>query len=550
MQTHYAGAAHANPVTDPATRTASATTAATTATATRMVGPAVTPGDDPQVPVTDGAAAPVEPAVPRRGITARARIVGWLLLIAAVALAATLLISARVLLAQVDDRLAEELSHEATKFEEWVAREVDPATGEPFSSVGAMLAAYLSSSLPDETETYFGLVNGVPAFRPAAEPPARLDNEPQFVERVAAQNAPTSGEWDSTAGPVRYAVLPVDWSGPAGDSGALVVVEFAASERSEALSTLRALGAVSVVALVAAGIVSWLVAGRVLAPIRLVRKTAETISESDLSRRIEVRGSDDVAQLSQTFNRMLDRLETAFAGQRRFLDDAGHELRTPLTVVRGHLELMSDEPEDRTRTLALVMDELDRMTRIVDDLIMLARVEQPDFLTLGLVDLADLTVEVTDKARALGARRWTVPEVAEAVVVADGHRLTQALMQLAHNAVRHTEIGDRIAIGSRLAGDSVQLWVQDHGEGIPVQDQERIFERFARGSGTRAGEGHGLGLAIVRSIAEGHRGRVWVESTVGYGARFMLELPLPRAAGRDDTAVDEETISLLSEGSR
>ncbi len=513
----------------------------------------MTPGADTQVlPARAEAHEPPEPSVARRGVTARTRIVGWLLLIAAVALAANLLVSTRVLLAQVDNRLDDELSHESSKFEEWVAREVGQG-GAPFGDVGELLAAYLTSSLPDETETYFSLVGGVASHRPAAEPPARIDRDRDFVELAAAQRAPVSGGWDTTAGPARYAVLPVDWPGQGGSSGALVVVEFAAAERSDAMSTLRALSAVSLVALLAAGVVGWLVAGRVLAPIRLVRNTAESISESDLTRRIAVRGTDDVAQLSQTFNRMLDRLETAFSVQRNFLDDAGHELRTPLTVVRGHLELMSEEPEDRRRTVALVMDELDRMSRIVDDLIILARVEQPDFLTVGMVDLADLTVGVTEKASALGARRWTVAEVADAVVVADGHRLTQALMQLAHNAVRHTEIGDRIAIGSRVSGDTVLLWVQDHGEGIAPADQEHIFERFARGTTTRGTEGNGLGLAIVRSIAEGHRGRVWVESTVGYGARFMLEIPLARAVGQEDqgdTTDAGESISVLSEGSR
>ena len=145
-----------------------------------------------------------------------------------------------------------------------------------------------------------------------------------------------------------------------------MVLEFREAERREVGNAVEVLTVVGFGALAVAGLASWLVAGKVLAPIRLVRQTAERIGECDLARRISVGGNDDVAHLASTFNRMLDRLEAAFGAQRRFLDDAGHELRTPITVIRGHLELMVDDPVDRRETLALVTDELDRMGRIVE----------------------------------------------------------------------------------------------------------------------------------------------------------------------------------------
>ncbi len=145
-------------------------------------------------------------------------------------------------------------------------------------------------------------------------------------------------------------------------------------QRDEEIETTQVLGVTAFGALAAAGMAYWLVAGRVLAPLRLVRQAAERIGgSSDLSRRLEVRGTDDVAALAATFNVMLDRLEAAFATQRRFVDDAGHELRTPLTVIRGHLELMGDDPRERAETRELLLDELDRMSRIVEDLLVLAR---------------------------------------------------------------------------------------------------------------------------------------------------------------------------------
>jgi signal transduction histidine kinase len=356
--------------------------------------------------------------------------------------------------------------------------------------------------------------------------PARLDTDPAFIARVAAAREPAYGWADSPVGAVRYAVLPVQVSGDP-RQGALVVLEFRDLQRREVTDAVRVLTLVGFGALAVAALASWLVAGRVLAPIRLVRQTAERIGSSDLTRRIEVAGNDDVAQLARTFNHMLDRLEQAFAAQRRFLDDAGHELRTPITVVRGHLELMGDDPADRRDTIALVTDELDRMSRIVDDLIVLAKAEQPDFLTLAPVDLADLTVEVVTKARALGPRRWTVARLAEVTVLADGQRLTQALIQLAANAVQHTGDGDSVAVGSAAESGRVRLWVADSGTGIAPEDRERIFERFARGqaSARRSLPGAGLGLAIVAETATRHGGAAWVADAPDGGARFSLSVP-------------------------
>lgn len=155
-----------------------------------------------------------------------------------------------------------------------------------------------------------------------------------------------------------------------------------------------------------------MVAGRILAPVRMVRQTAEQIGESDLTRRLKVSGHDDVAALAHTFNHMLDRLENAFTTQRRFLDDVAHELRTPITVIRGHLELMDDREDEREATRALAVDELDRMSRIVGELLLLAKAERPDFLTLGETDLTDLVVDVGAKARGWGTGTGRSPRSA------------------------------------------------------------------------------------------------------------------------------------------
>jgi signal transduction histidine kinase len=240
---------------------------------------------------------------------------------------------------------------------------------------------------------------------------------------------------------------------------------------------------------------------------------------------------------------MLARLEHAFAGQREFLDDAGHELRTPLTILRGHLELLDgDDPAELDRTRELLLDEVDRMSRLVDDLIMLTKADRPDFFTFADVDVGGLVDRVAEKVRPLGDRDWRIDARADVSACLDEQRLTQALVQLAQNAVKHTRPGDTVALGADVApaGRSVRLWVRDTGPGVPDAQKAAIFARFARGekeqpydAGDAAHGGFGLGLSIVSAIAAGHGGSVWVEDAGvdgrPRGARFVVEVPTRRS---------------------
>ena len=224
---------------------------------------------------------------------------------------------------------------------------------------------------------------------------------------------------------------------------------------------------------------------------------------------------------------MLDRLESVFRSHREFIQDASHELRDPLTICRGHLELLSGDPEEQRKTIALVMDEIDRMGGLVDDLQLLSEAEQPDFLRVDWIDLAPFTHELRDKASALAPRRWTVDHAADGTFLGDRHRLTEAVMNLAHNAVQHTVEHDAISIGTSADETTVRIWVRDTGHGIAVSDQSRIFERFTRGRDAhRRYRGGGLGLAIVQAISEAHGGRVDLESRLGEGSTFAIVLPL------------------------
>lgn len=337
----------------------------------------------------------------------RARVLAWFLLIVTIALGMNLVVLWRLLDGRADDTVRGELEHETAKFREYVERAVDPSTGATYTDVDAMLTAYLADAVPEERETLFSVVDGRAGHlhRKRAAGTARPDERGGRGNILAT--TPFVSSVSTEAGPATYAVIPVSIAGQP-KKAALVIVQFRAQPAAEVAATVRLIAGVSGASLVLASIVSWLVAGRVLAPIRQVRATADAISESDLTRRIDAHGDDDVARLARTFNRMLDRLESTFAAQRSFLDDAAHELRTPLTVVRGHLELLSDDPHEREQTMALVLDELGRMSRIVHDLLLLAKAERPDFLHIGEVDLTDLVVEVVSKSTALGERTWTV----------------------------------------------------------------------------------------------------------------------------------------------
>lgn len=297
-------------------------------------------------------------------------------------------------------------------------------------------------------------------------------------------------------------------------------------------AALWAAGAVGGAMLLIGSLLAWRLSDCVLVPVAAVTETARTISEGDLTERIEVRGRDEVARLAETFNDMLDRLESAFATQRRFVDDAGHELRTPITIIRGHLELLEDDPEERRETVALVLDELDRMSRIVNDLLVLARWEQPGFLEPAPLDVAGLTDDVLAKASALAERDWRMDARATGTVVADRQRLTQALVQLADNAVRHTLADTPIALGSALADGELRLWVRDEGPGIAPEEQRRVFDRFYRPGGGTRGDGAGLGLSIVAAIARAHGGRVELASAPGAGATFTIAIPVARSKAR------------------
>ncbi|MFC9130276.1 ATP-binding protein [Streptomyces sp. NPDC057099] len=486
---------------------------------------------------TTGPAPTTDPG--RRRVSARVRILLWLLFVMAVALASVAMTTRSFLLRDVDNRINRLLTQETGEFANFEERGGDPQTGRPFTDANRLLTVFLERQYPDADEELIGLVGRAGSaprqIRQRHDLPVALPlHRDPAAKRAVFDSPESSGVLRRPEGEIRWAKVTVAQQGRAPDA-AFVVVFHPERERARVNDMFRTLLVISGVALLLTVGIAWAVAGRILKPVRVVRTAAAQLTEQGLTRRIPVHGNDDIAALAETFNGMLDRLERAFAAQREFVDDAGHELRTPITIVRGHLELMGDDPAEREETVRLVTDELDRMSRIVEDLLLLAKAERPDFVTPEPVQVAELTADVYVKARTLGERDWRLDGVADLEAELDPQRITQAMVQLAQNAVQHTTTGQTIRIGSRTDGPDLELWVADSGPGVQPQDAEVIFERFRRGTARRGtrGSGAGLGLSIVKAIAEGHRGRVRLYGTPGGGATFALVLHAPRAPEGD-----------------
>jgi signal transduction histidine kinase len=261
-----------------------------------------------------------------------------------------------------------------------------------------------------------------------------------------------------------------------------------------------------------------------------------------------------VRVLAEAFNHMLDRLTDAFAGQRAFIADASHELRTPLTVIRGQLEVLAAQEhpsgDEVRRVEGLVQSEIARVTRLVDDLLLLVKTEQTESLRIQPIELPVYVHELWDGMTLLARRRFELGTVPAGVLRADPDRLAQALRNLVSNAIEHTAAEHglvRMRIEPAPAG-RIRFLVEDDGPGIPPQERERVFDRFNRidSARDRASGGTGLGLAIVRAIAEAHRGRVVAGKSPERGA--CIELELVGFAPRDpELAAGEAPASLAQD---
>ncbi|MDA8392212.1 MAG: HAMP domain-containing sensor histidine kinase [Actinomycetota bacterium] len=468
--------------------------------------------------------------------SARVRLLGFWLLLLLLAALGSLVAIRQLLVIRAQREMDRSLMHDVAEFRTFATRGRDPRTGAPFRTVRQVLAAAPANSIPESASTVLTYYRGKPFGHNPAPLSASLLSDRSLAKLWGTAAAVRLGTVSSPVGSLRYAAIPVSLPGrPA--RGVVVTALFQRQEMADVNAVVRVAALAWLIGLSLATAASWAVTGRVLAPVRALGETARAISETDLERRIPVNGHDDLAELANTFNSMLDRLELAFETQRSFVRDAGHELRTPLTVIRGHVELIGGDAAEISATRALVLDEVDRMNRLVGELLELARSERPDFVVAEQLDLEEVTLELFAKADAMGQRRWTLGDVGRGWVTADRQRLTQAVLELVDNAMAHTGPSGLVTMGSSVMGREAWIWVADDGPGVAPADRERIFDRFARGVGATRSDGFGLGLSIVRAIAEAHGGSAWVEPSYPRGARFVLALPLSAGPHADTHGV-------------
>jgi len=300
---------------------------------------------------------------------------------------------------------------------------------------------------------------------------------------------------------------------------------------------------ISLLVLVVIGFVTRSLIKLSLKPLNRIEETAAAIAEGDLSARLpSVNPRTEVGRLTKSLNTMLSRIEKSFEVQtesedklRRFVADASHELRTPLTAIRGFAELHRQGAvvgEEKTRELvSRIEKESIRMSTLVEDLLLLARLDQSRELTFDPVDMNYLVNEAIASARAAGPdHEITVTSNADEVfVLGDSMRVHQAIANLLANARTHTPAGSKIKVEIFQDESSTQISVSDNGPGLSQEDQSRIFERFFRADPARvraSGEGSGLGLAIVDAIMKAHGGSVSVDSTLGLGSTFKIVFPI------------------------
>jgi len=296
---------------------------------------------------------------------------------------------------------------------------------------------------------------------------------------------------------------------------------------------LSIMAVIAVFAVLIAALGSWVILGRALSPLEAITETVDQINRADdLSRRIphDVQNEDEIGDLVVSFNQTLERLESLFTSQQRFLADVSHELRTPLTVIKGNVDLMRRMKQADEESLGSIDQEAGRLTRLVGGLLMLAQAESGK-LTLNLkpVELDLLLTEVfTEMCVLAGSKvRVHLNEIDQVMVNGDRDRLKQVFLNLISNAIQYTPQGGDVFLSLAKIGEQARIIIRDTGPGIPAEDLPHIFDRFYRAEKSRtrsSTSGFGLGLSITQWIVEHHGGQIKVESKEGKGTTFVIWL--------------------------
>lgn len=417
-----------------------------------------------------------------------------------------------------------------------VARSIADSTRGP-SRFGSDLDETLESMLgPGLAERFFRLLDPRGRPDPRIVPRGRVQL-PLSIE--ALRNAENGRETYETlplpevsASPVRLLTVPVIERGRIIHLVQVAMpLESAETARSRFLFILLGLAPVALGGASAGG---WFLARRALTPVDTMVEAARRIEAEDLSRRIEPAASnDELSRLAAVLNDMLARLERSFAAVRHFSADAAHELRTPLTILKGEIEVALRSPptaDEYRRVLTSCLEEVDRLSTLVEDLLFLARSDSGNLrLPHTPVNLAAVLEDVTPALSALADMAeitCTVVPSPALWVHGNAPMLFRLIFNLGENAIKYTPAGGTVTLTLSQRGQEAALEVKDTGPGIAPEEQAQVFDRFYRGDPARGRGGTGLGLALVRSIVLVHNSQINVESAVGQGSCFRVVLPL------------------------
>jgi signal transduction histidine kinase len=454
-----------------------------------------------------------------RTISARVRTLGTILAVACAGLiiagGVTFAVQYARTLGELDDRLY-------AKIASLPKADADENTRE-------YLDRLVSGFLPLPNEAVVGVVDGDVAVYPQAGTDFPAVDDPAVVHAAVSAVERTGktavGTVSTASESVRFIAAPLGVDGDPAEALYLRAVSID-DELAPLNGSVLTYSITGFVVLIGLGVASWFVTGRLLSPLRRLRDAADSVTFDDLRARVPETGHDEFAALSRTMNSMLERLEDSVDSQQQLLDDIRHELKTPITIVRGHLEMMDvDDPADVAGTRDIGIAELDRLTRLVEDIDLLSSAQDDQF-SMRPIDVGLLTERVSELISAIPGHPFSIARLARGVLIGDADRLTQAWLQLVDNAAKYTPVGSPIEIGSELGETEVCLWVRDHGAGIPASARRRIFRRFDRAEAHRTVGGSGLGLAIVEAIARAHSGSCVVTDTEGGGATFTIHIPV------------------------
>ncbi len=405
------------------------------------------------------------------------------------------------------------------------------------SSLAPDIEDSLQSMLgPELAERFFQLLDPLGQLDPRLAPPKR-SRLPLSAEalRNAERGRATLETITLPAGfnkPFRLLTMPVIRNGATVNIvQAAMSLENVDAARSSFLFILFGL---SPLALAGAALGGWFLAWRALSPVDEIVAAARKIEAEDLSKRIPVLSQDaELGHLTAVLNDMLERIEASFAAVRRFSADAAHELRTPLTILKGEIEVALSSSLSSTearQTLLSCLEEVDRLNSLVEDLLLMARIESNALSTTPRpVNLAEIMEDVAPALTELAARAGNRCKInASAPLWVKGYEslLFRLVFNLAENAIKYTPTKGLIEVTLRQNDGAVVWEVKDTGPGIAPDAQEHLFERFYRGDPAREGNGTGLGLALVRSIVQLHHGQIELSSAIGKGSSFRVTLPL------------------------